>query len=362
MASKPLNVAVVGYGLSAKVFHIPLVLALPDEYKLYGVVQRSPKPDDDASKDHPGIKSWRAVDEVYADTNVDVVIVTTTPETHFEMAKRSLESGKNVVVEKPFVPSPGEAGELAKIAEKSGKKLTVYQNRRWDADFLTLRKIMAEGLLGDISEFETHFDRHRPDAPPAGSWKNEDKPAHGSLYDLGTHLIDQVYHTFGMPKRVTAFIGRQRRSVPSGPPDSHTVLLHYDGPLLVTVKAGVVSPEVEQLRYWVRGTKGSFKKFHLDRQEDQLRKENVGPGHPEFGVDPESHYGTLITVENEKATPVVKKYPTIKPATYVEYYRIFAKAIRGDGEVPVKAEEARDVLQIIELAMLSSKEGRTVDV
>lgn len=263
MSSQPLNVAVVGYGLSAKVFHIPFILALPDQYKLYGIVQRSPKPNDDAAKDHTGIKSWRSVEEVYGDSEVDVVIITTTPETHFDMAKKSLESGKNVVVEKPFVPTAEEAGKLAQIAKKSGKKLTVYQNRRWDVDFLTLRKVMADGLLGDISEFETHFDRHRPDAPPEGSWKNEDKSAHGSLYDLGTHLIDQVYHTFGMPKRLTAFVGRQRRTVTQGPPDSHTVLLHYDGPLLVTVKAGVVSPEVEQLRYWVRGTKGSFKKVSL---------------------------------------------------------------------------------------------------
>lgn len=187
------------------------------------------------------------------------MIITTPPDGHFEFAKKSLEAGKHVVVEKPFVPTPAEAGELADISRKTGKKLAVYQNRRWDADFLTLRKIIADGLLGDIAEFETHFDRHRPN-PPAESWKNEDKPAHGTLYDLGTHLIDQVYFQFGMPKKVTAFLENQRRGVVGGPPDSITVLLHYDGPLLATVKAAVISPEAEQLRYWVRGTKGSFKK------------------------------------------------------------------------------------------------------
>jgi predicted dehydrogenase len=204
MSSNPVNVAVVGYGLSAsksqgavlcriyanstpEVFHIPLILALPDEYKLYGIVQRSPKPNDDAAKDHVGIETWRSIEDVYGDPTVDVVVITSVPDTHFDMCKRSLEAGKNVIVEKPFVPTSQEAGQLADIAKKTGKKLAVYQNRRWDADFLTLKKIMDERLLGDVAEFETHFDRHRPDAPPL-SWKNEAKPAHGSLYDLGTHL------------------------------------------------------------------------------------------------------------------------------------------------------------------------------
>lgn len=354
------NVAVVGYGLSAKVFHIPFVLAVPD-FTLYGIVQRSPKPNDDAAKDHAGIKSWRSVDEVYQDPEVDVVVITTFPETHFDMCKASLEAGKNVIVEKPFVTTVKEASELAEIVKKTGKKLAVYQNRRWDADFLTLKQIMAEGTLGDISEFETHLDRHRPDPPPE-SWKSKDAPAHGSIYDLGTHLIDQAYNLFGMPKKVTGFVGTQRRGVSGGAHDSHTVLLHYDGPILVTVKAGVVSPEEEQLRYWVRGTKGSFKKFHLDVQEDQLRLHGIGPGHKDFGVDPESHYGTLIHVPYEKAKHEVRKYPTVTPVTYVEYYRIFAKALKGEGEVPVKAEEAWDVLNIIEAALLSSKEGRTVEL
>lgn len=260
MASAPpaFNVAVVGYGLSAKVFHIPLILALPEEYKLFGVVQRSPKPDDDASKDHPGIKSWRSVDAVYQDKDVDLVVITTVPSTHFEMCKDALEAGKHVVVEKPFVPTAAEAERLIEVAKAARKTLTVYQNRRWDSDFLTLRKVMADGLLGDIAEFQSHFDRHRPDPPP-DTWKSVDAPGHGAVYDLGSHLIDQVYHTFGMPKSVTGFVGNQRRGVEGGAPDSCTVLLHYDQ-LLATCKAGVVSPEEEQLRFWVRGTSGSFKK------------------------------------------------------------------------------------------------------
>ncbi|KJX95794.1 NAD binding Rossmann fold oxidoreductase like protein [Zymoseptoria brevis] len=359
-SNKPFNVAIVGYGLSAKVFHIPLILAVPD-FHLYGIVQRSPKPDDDAAKDHTGIKSWRSVDEMNADSAVDVVVITSIPETHFDMCKAALEAGKNVVVEKPFVPTAKEATQLIEIANKTGKLLTVYQNRRWDSDFLTLRQIIAEGHLGDISEFETHFDRHRPDPPPNASWKNVDAPAHGSLYDLGSHLVDQVYACFGNPKKVTGFVGIQRHSVESGAADSHTVLLHYEK-MLVTVKAGVVSPEEKQLRFWLRGTKGSFKKFHLDVQEDQLRLNGMRPGDEGFGVEPESHHGTLITVAYEKAKPVRKTYPTVEPLTYVDYYKTFARALKGEGKVPVAPEDARDVLRLLELALQSSKEGRTIEV
>ena len=139
--------------------------------------------------------------------------------------------------------------------------MTVYQNRRWDSDFLTLRKLISDGAQGDIVEFETHFDRHRPDHPSRDSWKMNDSPGHGSIYELVTHLIDQVYCAFGMPERVTGFLSQQRKGgKEGGVHDSHTVLMHYEGGRVATVKAGVVSVEVEQLRFWVRGVEGSYKK------------------------------------------------------------------------------------------------------
>lgn len=271
------------------------------------------------------------------------------------MCKASLEAGKHVVVEKPFLPTSSEAEQLIQIEKQSGKCLAVYQNRRWDADFLTVQKLLKEGSLGDIAEFETHFDRHRPDPPP-DTWKAKDAPAHGSLYDLGSHLIDQVYHLFGKPRSVTAFVGNQRRAVKGGAADSFTALVEYPG-MLVTAKAGVVSPEAEQLRYWIRGTKGSFKKHQLDVQEDQL-KEGKRPGDAGFGEDPEAHFGTLTTFAEGKAKK--ETCPTVKPETYVEYYRLLAKALRGEGKVPVSAEEGRDLLLILEAAKQSSDEGRKV--
>jgi predicted dehydrogenase len=279
------------------------------------------------------------------------------------MCKAALQAGKHVVVEKPFVPTAAEATELCNIASQTGKKLAVYQNRRWDADFVTLKDVLSSGSLGDIAEFETHFDRHRPD-PPADTWKVQDAPGNGAIYDLGTHLIDQVYSLYGLPQRVTGFVGYQRRGVKEGSADSCTVLLHYDSAqLLATVKAGVVSAEVDQLRFWVRGTKGSFKKFHLDPQEDQLKGAKAGAPLPgDFGVEAEGRAAAVTTL-GEGGGLERRTWETVSPPpTYVEYYRVFGGAVAGEGEVPVRAEEARDVLRIVEAALLSSREGRSVSL
>ncbi len=234
--------------------------------KFYAIVQRTPKPNDDAEKDHPGIKSYRSSKEVVADSEVEVVVVTTSPMSHFEICKLALEHGKHVIVEKPFTPSSKEASELITIAQKHDRLLTVYQNRRWDSDFLTLSKLLEDKTLGRIVEFETHFDRYRPEAlDPASSWKANLSPGGGAAYDLGTHLIDQAVHVFGLPDRITGFVGSQREYNPGKVEDSCTILLHYDSGLLATVKAAVVSPEEKQLRYWVRGDRGSYKKVRYIR-------------------------------------------------------------------------------------------------
>lgn len=167
-------------------------------------------------------------------------------------------------------------------------------------------------------------------------------------------------HLFGMPQRVTGFVGSQREANTTGLEDSCTVLLHY--PLmLVTVKAGVVSPEVNQLRFWVRGVNGSFKKFHLDPQEDQLRKEGMKPGDKGYGFEPEERYGTLTLVKDGKFVSEV--IPTVKPQTYVEYYRRLAAALKGDvSQIPVPLEQAVGVIRLVELARESSRLGKTMDV
>lgn len=377
MSSQKFNFGIIGYGFSAKIFHIPFITYVP-ELNLHAIVQRSPKPDNDAEKDHPGVKIHRSVVDLMNDEKVDVVVVTTAPDQHFSLAKQALEAGKHgeqdrlypskrmarlrfgtVVVEKPFTPTSKEAFELTVLAKKQNKLLTVYQNRRWDADFLTLSKYIKDGSLGRVVDFETHFDRYRPEAPTSDSWKYKVQPGGGVIYDLGTHLMDQVVCLYGPPKRITAFIGTQRDPNPTGFEDSCTILMHYDR-MMVTARASVVSPEVNQLRFWVRGDKGSFKKFHLDCQEDQL-KAGMRPADSGYGIELQERYGVLTTFKDGKISSEV--VPTVEPATYAEYYRRLARALAGEtSQLPVDPAIAALVIWLIERAMESSRSGRTVDV
>ena len=363
MSTKRYNVGIVGYGMSAKVFHIPLIQVLPDNFKLYAIVQRSPHPNNDCSKDHPTTKHYSNTDDLLKDPAVDVVIITTTPPSHHEICKAALHAGKNVIVEKPFTPTSKEARDLLQIAKTQRKLLTVYQNRRWDTDFLTLHNLLEDGRLGRVVEFETHFDRHRPSPPdPNSTWKAQPLPGGGAIYDLGTHLIDQVVVAFGLPDKITGFIGPQREYGQGHPSidDSCTVLLQYPHGLLVTVKAGVVSPEMAQLRYWVRGEKGSYQKFHLDCQEDQL-KEGKKPGDAGFGVEGHERAGSL-TLQEEGSEAQVESCPNIEPVTYKVFYEKVAEALAEGGVGPVDPQGPADVIRLIELAKLSSREGRTITV
>ncbi|RAL14408.1 putative NAD binding Rossmann fold oxidoreductase [Aspergillus homomorphus CBS 101889] len=359
MSSKTWNVGIVGYGLSAKVFHIPFIKEVP-QFKIYAIVQRNPKPDDDAEKDFTGIKSYRSAEEMVKDEGVDLVVITTVPESHYDLTKLALEHGKHVLVEKPFTPTAKEAQELVALANKQNKHLAVYQNRRYDADFQTVSKLVKNGSLGRVVEFETHFDRHRPEEPAAdvSKWKNKVVPGGSAIYDLGSHLLDQAVYLFGKPERVTGFLGSQREVNTSGYEDSFTVLLHYKNGLLATVKAAVVSPEVEQLRFWVRGDKGSFRKFHLDIQEEHI-KAGLSAGDNGYGREPSERYGTLTTIQDGK--PVREVFPTVEPPTWTEYYRKLARALAGESELPASGAEASEIIRLIELAQESSKQGKTLD-
>lgn len=348
--------------MSAKVFHIPLILSTPS-MTLHSIVQRTPTASNKASKDHPSAKIYSSADAIFADPSIDLIVITTTPDSHFALCASALEAHKHVLVEKPFVPTAAEAETLIALSKRAGRLLSVYQNRRWDSDFLTFRHLQAQGQLGRIVEFETHFDRWKP-ARPVDSWKGTLGMARagGVLYDLGTHLIDQAVVAFGLPSRVTAVFQQQRQDG-APEPDAVTLLLQYDaGPqagLLVTVKAGVVSVETQQLRFWVRGTHGSYRKLHLDVQEDQL-KAGRRPGDAGFGVEPEGHAGLFTALHDGR--PVQSVLPSVPPETYGALYSRLAEAIlKGDERLlPVRAEEARDVLRIIEAARESAKEGRTV--
>ncbi|OAA51931.1 NAD(P)-binding domain protein [Metarhizium rileyi] len=360
MASKTFNVGVIGYGMSAKIFHIPFIATTP-QLKLHSIVQRTPKDGNSAPQDHPEAKHYTDVQQLLSDPDVDVVVVTTPPNNHFELTKSVLEAGKHVLTEKPFVPTAAEAEELIATAKKNKRLICVYQNRRWDSDFLLVKHLIANDVLGRVVEFNSHFDRYRAAAP--SNWKGElGIPSGGSaLFDLGTHLIDQAYVLFGMPQAVHGRLLAQRAGKPDlFNPDAVSAELTYPDGKLVHIRISVLSAETAQPRFWVRGSKGSFRKTGLDPQEDQL-KAGVKPTAAEFGREnPKAMHLVLVGPDGEKMTE--GKVPELEPETYKAFYAALGRAVESgkEDDVPVKASEARDVLRIIEAVLESAKTGKDV--
>lgn len=349
--------------MSAKVFHIPFISSTPS-LRLHAIVQRTPSSANSAPADHPSIKHFTSFDELVKDAETDVIVITTPPNGHFEQTKSALEAGKHVLTEKPFVPTSTEARELARISEATGRLVCVFQNRRWDADFLTVRHLLDQGTLGRLLEFNSHFDRYKaPSLAPAKSWKAElGIPQAGStLYDLGTHLIDQAYVLFGKPTSVRGRLLNQKNGKPLDDfsPDAVRVELSYPDGLIANLSMSALSAETSQPRFWVRGIKGSFRKVGLDVQEDQL-KAGGRPGDKDFGVDKVDPGHLTAAAEDGTVTDVPP--PKLEPQTYSAFYKAFADAlVAGDAsKVPVKAVEAADVLSIIEAVVVSAKEGRDV--
>jgi len=365
----PLKAAIIGYGMSHKIFHAPFLAALPSLFTLVGIVQRNPTPSNSAPTDYPHLAHWTSHTAMLSDssTAIDLVIVTSSPDAHYDQVRASLLAGKHVVCEKPFVPTSAEALELAQLARDKGLVLTVYQNRRWDSDFLTLRRILDEGTLGRLVDIDTRFDRWRIEPPTAAtaSWKFQQSSASGAIYDLGTHLLDQLVVLFGLPERVTGFFKNNRVYTEAGTGgemggDSFTAHLHYDSRgLTATAATTVASCTTEQVRYAVRGDRGSYMKWNTDVQEDQL-KAGMKPGDEGFGFD--KGVGVLTTVGNEGKMERREVKADDPPVTYTEFYRAVHAAVVGEGENPVPAEPVAKVLRLIEIIKESAKEGRTLDV
>ncbi|KAI1138431.1 NAD(P)-binding protein [Hypoxylon sp. FL0543] len=364
-----LNVGVIGYGMSATIFHIPFITTTPT-LRLHSILQRNPsQAEQSAPRDHPDAKHFTSLDPFLADADLDVVVITTPPQTHFPIAQQALQAGKHVLVEKPFVPTVAEANALISLAKEKGRLICVYQNRRWDSDFLTVRKLLGDNSkLGRIVEFETHFDRYRLDKP--SSWKGTLGMDQGgsALYDLGTHLIDQVYVLFGPPRSVFATLASQRDGRLSGPqhpdlePDSVTAQLSYADGLIALVRIAVASAEARQPRFWVRGTRGSYRKAGLDPQEPQL-KAGMKTGDPAFGREGPEWNGRL-TLVGEDGAMREEDCPNVEPETYSRMYALWGDALVRNRaqDVPVPAEQARDVLRIIEAVKESARTRREVDL
>ncbi|MCC5929611.1 MAG: Gfo/Idh/MocA family oxidoreductase [Cyclobacteriaceae bacterium] len=342
-----IKTGIASYGMSGVVFHAPL-LHVHSGFAIGKIVERSPK----GSKErYPYVETCRSISEMLEDTSLELIVINTPDDTHYTYCKQALEAGKHVVVEKPFTIKVDDAIELKELAEKKGKVLSVFQNRRWDGDYLTVKKVIEEKMLGRLVSFESHFNRYRPQIP-TGTWKEEALAGGEVLYNLGSHMIDQVYDLFGMPLGLRAYIGKQRDN--SKIDDFYDVILYYDD-LQVFTRASYLVREPGP-RYMLNGTDGSFMKFGLDPQEDMLKAGNL-PSGDQWGKEAPNTYGYIHS--NLQGLPFKGTIETI-PGNYGAYYDNIYEAIRHGKPLIVPPAQSIDLMRIIEAAMLSSAEKRDV--
>ncbi len=342
--SRPLNVALVGYGNAGKVFHAPLIAHTPG-LRLHTVVSG------DAGKVRADFADVRVVADprqAFADDAIDLVVIAAPNAVHALLAIAALRAGRHVVVDKPFAATLDEAVQVVAAARDAGRIVSVFQNRRWDGDFLTLRRLVEDGALGEVVELHSHFDRFRPQVPDR--WRERAGPGTGLWFDLGPHLVDQALQLFGLPLSVQADIAIQREGAVVD--DFFHVLLRYPR-LRVLLHAGALVP-AHGLRFAAHGTGGSFVKHGLDTQEAAL-KAGVAPGSPGWGHDPLAGTLTRAGDGGETATPVDGL-----PGDYRGYYAALREAIHGRGEPPVTAAQALDVMCVLEAGRASAREGRAI--
>ncbi|WP_017346098.1 oxidoreductase [Pantoea sp. A4] len=344
--SDKLRVGLVGYGFASKTFHAPLIAGTP-ELEL-AVVSSS-----DATKVHADWPQVQVVSEpqvLFDDPSLDLIVIPTPNDTHFPLAKAALNAGKHVVVDKPFTVTLSQARELDALARSKGLLLSVFHNRRWDSDFLTLKDLIASGKLGEVRYFESHFDRYRPEVRQR--WREMKGAGSGIWFDLAPHLIDQALQLFGQPVSITADLAELRAG--SQATDYFHATLTY--PQRRVVLHGSMLVAAESARYQVHGTLGSYVKYGLDPQEDAL-KSGARPPQEEWGYDMRD--GTLTQADGAEMKE--ESYLTI-PGNYPAYYAGIRDAILGRGENPVTAEQAIQVMELIELGVQSSEKRQTLSL
>jgi scyllo-inositol 2-dehydrogenase (NADP+) len=342
LSNQPINTALCSFGMSGWVFHAPFIHVHPG-FKLHAVWERSKNL---AEQKYPGVKTYRTLEEMLADEAVELVVVNTPNYTHYEYAKKALLANKHVIVEKPFTVKSDEALELIALAAQQQKKISVYQNRRYDSDYRTVKKIVEEKWLGEIVEAEFHFDRYKEELSPKVH-KEVPGPGTGSLYDLGSHLIDQALQLFGEPEAVFADIAFMR---PVSKVDDYFEVLLYYPTKRVRIKSSYQVREALP-GYILHGSKGSFIKAKTDVQETMLQAGEV-PGKPDWGTEPASEKGLLHT---EKYGQIIKEHIPSLQGNYLDYYEGVYQAIRNDKPVPVTAAEGMLVVRVIETAFESSR-------
>lgn len=342
-----INTALCSFGMSGRIFHAPFI-SIHRGFIFYGVWERSKNL---AQEKYPDVKVFRTYEEMLADPAVELVVVNTPSYTHYEYARKAILAGKQVVVEKPFTATVADAEELIELAEKQNVKLSVFQSRRYDSDYQTVRKVIADGLLGDIVEAEIHYDRYSPALSPKVH-KETPGPAVGGMYDLGSHLIDQALYLFGMPVAVFGDVFSMRQN--SRVDDYFEILLYYSS-FRVRLKSTYFAREPQG--FIIHGKKGSFIKSRADVQEAALQAGQL-PGSKGWGMEPETERGLLHTEKDGKI--IRENIPTLR-GNYLEYYEGIYDALRKNAALPVKGEDGLNVIKIIEAAYRSNKERKVID-
>jgi predicted dehydrogenase len=349
MDKKIINTGLCSFGMSGWVFHAPFI-STNENFNFYGVWERTKNI---AVEKYPQVKTFRTLEDMLQDPQIDLIVVNTPSVTHFEYTKQALLSGKNVIVEKPFTATVAQAEELIRLAAEKNLLLSVYQNRRYDSDFKTIKKILDQKLLGDIVEAEFHYDRFDPNLSYK-IHKETPTPAVGVVYDLGAHLIDQALQLFGMPTAVFADIFAMR---PLSSVDDYFELLLYYPKLRVRLKASYFTREALP-GYVIHGNKGSFIKQKTDIQETDLQAGKI-PNRTDWGTEPENQAGLLHT---EKDGIVVKEFIISEKGNYASYYDDIYRALVNKTTPPVTPTEGMAVISIIEAAYRSNNEKKTVNL
>jgi predicted dehydrogenase len=338
---KPIRVALIGYGNAGRIFHAPLISGVPG---LQLAVVCSSKPEQ-VRRDWPQTLVVPTPQDVFHRTDVDLVVIATSNESHHPLARQALLAGKHVVVDKPCTVTLAETQDLLSLAEIQGKVLTVFQNRRWDADFLSLKEVLESGVLGRIVHFESHFDRYRPEVP--NRWREKDLPGSGLWFDLGPHLVDQCLQLFGMPDDISLDLAQQRDGAQVN--DYFHAQLRYASShpgLRVILHASALVPAAGP-RFVLHGTQGSLVKYGFDVQEEAL-KAGARPklGDSGWGVDPQP--GTL-TIYRGKWIQTCEG-PNVA-GDYSRFYAGLQEFLSGKpgSSLPVKATEVLEVMRILEL-------------
>lgn len=343
-----INAGIAGFGLSGKIFHAPFIKAHPN-FKLHTIHSTG----QEAAALYPEALVVTDYNVLLGNPEIDLVVICTPHQFHANQAMQALNAGKHVVIEKPVAMSSNEVELLIETANSTGKMFFPYHNRRWDGDFLTLKHIIKQGYLGNIMEFESHFDRWSPTISRA-EWRYNNEEGGGMLFDLGPHLIDQAISLFGLPGAVWCMLYIQREG--SVVNDSFDLKLVYPG-MTATLKAGVFVMEAGP-RFQVHGTKGSYVKYGIDPQESMLKKGRK-PLSKNFGVEPKKYSGLLHSKKDNKT--IRFRHETL-PGNYMGFYESVFEAVTLGAEPEVTASDALYNIKIIEAALKSHNEKRIVEI